>query len=165
MGIAIEGGIDFVSADQVRAGAQQAGLDPATTDALVDDYSRAQLGSLKVGRGTEDGIDVGPLIDADQQSKVAELVDDAVQKGASVRVGGSKGDGAGYFYQPTVLGSVPGNTFSYYDQVLDTTAMVGAVPPRYGWTGGEIGFDVYFSMARGNAKNPAMEMTKWFDTN
>lgn len=49
VGIAIEGGIDFVSADQVRAGAQQAGLDPATTDALVDDYSRAQLGSLKVG--------------------------------------------------------------------------------------------------------------------
>ncbi|WCJ43588.1 5-methyltetrahydropteroyltriglutamate--homocysteine methyltransferase [Euphorbia peplus] len=60
---------------------------------------------------------------------------------------------------------IPSNTFSYYDQVLDTTAMLGAVPPRYGWTGGEIGFDVYFSMARGNASVPAMEMTKWFDTN
>eukprot|EP00252_Welwitschia_mirabilis_P004465 TRINITY_DN147_c0_g1_i2.p1 TRINITY_DN147_c0_g1~~TRINITY_DN147_c0_g1_i2.p1 ORF type:complete len:789 (+),score=132.71 TRINITY_DN147_c0_g1_i2:71-2368(+) len=60
---------------------------------------------------------------------------------------------------------IPSNTFSYYDQVLDTTAMLGAVPPRYGWTGSEIGFDVYFSMARGNAKLPAMEMTKWFDTN
>ncbi|XP_058086671.1 5-methyltetrahydropteroyltriglutamate--homocysteine methyltransferase 2-like [Magnolia sinica] len=60
---------------------------------------------------------------------------------------------------------IPSNTFSYYDQVLDTTAMLGAVPPRYGWAGGEIGFDVYFSMARGNATLPAMEMTKWFDTN
>ncbi|KAH8952025.1 hypothetical protein BDL97_09G062800 [Sphagnum fallax] len=60
---------------------------------------------------------------------------------------------------------IPSNTFSYYDQVLDTTALVGAVPPRYGWTGGEIGLDVYFSMARGNATQPAMEMTKWFDTN
>nr|P93263.1 RecName: Full=5-methyltetrahydropteroyltriglutamate--homocysteine methyltransferase; AltName: Full=Cobalamin-independent methionine synthase isozyme; AltName: Full=Vitamin-B12-independent methionine synthase isozyme [Mesembryanthemum crystallinum]AAB41896.1 methionine synthase [Mesembryanthemum crystallinum] len=60
---------------------------------------------------------------------------------------------------------IPSNTFSYYDQVLDTTAMLGAVPPRYGWTGGEIEFDVYFSMARGNASVPAMEMTKWFDTN
>ncbi|XP_062082403.1 5-methyltetrahydropteroyltriglutamate--homocysteine methyltransferase 1 [Humulus lupulus] len=60
---------------------------------------------------------------------------------------------------------IPSNTFSYYDQVLDTTAMLGAVPPRYGWNGGEIGFDVYFSMARGNATVPAMEMTKWFDTN
>ncbi|GLJ47130.1 hypothetical protein SUGI_0995090 [Cryptomeria japonica] len=60
---------------------------------------------------------------------------------------------------------IPSNTFSYYDQVLDTTAMLGAVPSRYGWNGGEIGFDTYFSMARGNAKLPAMEMTKWFDTN
>ncbi|XVF19552.1 hypothetical protein REPUB_Repub11eG0121300 [Reevesia pubescens] len=60
---------------------------------------------------------------------------------------------------------IPSNTFSYYDQVLDNTAMLGAVPPRYGWNGGEIGFDVYFSMARGNASAPAMEMTKWFDTN
>jgi 5-methyltetrahydropteroyltriglutamate--homocysteine methyltransferase len=60
---------------------------------------------------------------------------------------------------------IPSNTFAYYDQVLDTTAMLGAVPPRYGWTGGEIEFDVYFSMARGNATVPAMEMTKWFDTN
>ncbi|KAL5720615.1 5-methyltetrahydropteroyltriglutamate--homocysteine S-methyltransferase [Ranunculus cassubicifolius] len=60
---------------------------------------------------------------------------------------------------------IPSNTFSYYDMMLDTTAMVGAVPPRYNWNGGEIGFDVYFSMARGNASLPAMEMTKWFDTN
>ncbi|PKA45815.1 5-methyltetrahydropteroyltriglutamate--homocysteine methyltransferase [Apostasia shenzhenica] len=60
---------------------------------------------------------------------------------------------------------IPSNTFSYYDQVLDATAMLGAVPDRYGWAGGEIGFDTYFSMARGNASVPAMEMTKWFDTN
>ncbi|XP_052175520.1 5-methyltetrahydropteroyltriglutamate--homocysteine methyltransferase-like [Diospyros lotus] len=60
---------------------------------------------------------------------------------------------------------IPSNTFSYYDQVLDTTAMLGAVPPRYNWTGGEIGFDTYFSMAGGNASVHAMEMTKWFDTN
>ncbi|MBA0647005.1 hypothetical protein Goklo_014919, partial [Gossypium klotzschianum] len=60
---------------------------------------------------------------------------------------------------------IPSNTFSYYDQVLDATSMLGAVPPRYGWNGGEIGFDTYFSMARGNASVPAMEMTKWFDTN
>ncbi|KAF5751665.1 Cobalamin-independent synthase family protein isoform 1 [Tripterygium wilfordii] len=60
---------------------------------------------------------------------------------------------------------IPSNTFSYYDQVLDTTALLGAVPARYGWNGNEIGFDTYFSMARGNASVPAMEMTKWFDTN
>ena len=55
---------------------------------------------------------------------------------------------------------IPSNTFSYYDQVLDTTAMLGAVPERYGWNGGEIGFDTYFSMARGNSSIPAMEMIK-----
>ncbi|KAE8710326.1 5-methyltetrahydropteroyltriglutamate--homocysteine methyltransferase [Hibiscus syriacus] len=60
---------------------------------------------------------------------------------------------------------IPSNTFSYYDQVLDATSMLGAVPPRYSWNGGEIGFDTYFSIARGNASVPAMEMTKWFDTN
>lgn len=60
---------------------------------------------------------------------------------------------------------IPSNTFSYYDQVLDTTAMLGAVPPRYSFAGGEIGLATYFSMARGNATLPAMEMTKWFDTN
>ena len=60
---------------------------------------------------------------------------------------------------------IPSNTFSYYDHMLDTTALVGAVPPRYEWTGGEIDFNTFFAMARGNAKQPAMEMTKWFDTN
>ncbi|XP_039161095.1 5-methyltetrahydropteroyltriglutamate--homocysteine methyltransferase-like [Eucalyptus grandis] len=60
---------------------------------------------------------------------------------------------------------IPSNTFSYHDHVLDSTAMLGAVPPRYGWDGGEIPFDVYSSMARGNGSVPAMEMTRWFDTN
>src|SRR5436190_3426059 len=40
------------------------------------------MGGLKVGRGTEDGVEVGPLVDADQLAKVEELVDDAVERGA-----------------------------------------------------------------------------------
>jgi hypothetical protein len=48
VGVAVEGGLDFVSADQIPAAAGKAGLDPATTAALVEDYSKAQLGSLKV---------------------------------------------------------------------------------------------------------------------
>ncbi len=66
-----------------------------------------RMGSLKVGRGTEEDVDVGPLIDEDQRSKVAELVEDALDKGASAVVGGSSLDGAGYFFEPTVLGGVP----------------------------------------------------------
>ncbi len=67
------------------------------------------------------------------------------------------------------LGIIPSNDFSFYDQVLDTTCMVGAVPERYNWNDGDIDLDLYFAMARGkkndNQNIPAMEMTKWFDTN
>ena len=66
-----------------------------------------RMGALTVGRGTEDGVDVGPLIDAKARDGVAELVDDAVAKGATVVIGGSPADGPGYFYQPTVLTDVP----------------------------------------------------------
>jgi 5-methyltetrahydropteroyltriglutamate--homocysteine methyltransferase len=63
---------------------------------------------------------------------------------------------------------VPVNDFSLYDQVLDTCALVGAIPPRFGWTGGTVDLDLLFAMARGGAGDEparAMELTKWFDTN
>src|SRR4051794_37104511 len=62
-----------------------------------------KLGVMKVGRGTEEGVEVGPLIDGDQRDKVSELVEDATGKGAKVLVGGGARDGAGYFFDPTVL--------------------------------------------------------------
>jgi 5-methyltetrahydropteroyltriglutamate--homocysteine methyltransferase len=64
---------------------------------------------------------------------------------------------------------IPSNDFSFYDQVLDTIAMVGAVPARYNFKGGNVDTATYFAMARGEQANgvdvTAMEMTKWFDTN
>ena len=65
------------------------------------------------------------------------------------------------------LDLVPVGDFSIYDHVLDTIAMVGAVPARFCFSGGELDMATYFSMARGNADSgiPAMEMTKWFDSN
>jgi 5-methyltetrahydropteroyltriglutamate--homocysteine methyltransferase len=69
------------------------------------------------------------------------------------------------------IGHIPSNDFSFYDHVLDTIAMVGAVPGRYGWRGPQVDGKTYFAMARGTAQKgttsgvPAMEMTKWFDTN
>ena len=60
---------------------------------------------------------------------------------------------------------VPSNDFSFYDQVLDTTCMVGAVPSRFGFSGSMVAPETYFAMARGSAQATAMEMTKWFDTN
>ena len=60
---------------------------------------------------------------------------------------------------------IPSNDFSLYDHVLDTCALVGAVPPRYDWKGGLVDSATYFAMARGNDKVTAMDMSKWFDTN
>jgi 5-methyltetrahydropteroyltriglutamate--homocysteine methyltransferase len=60
---------------------------------------------------------------------------------------------------------IPSNDFTHYDRVLDTVAMVGAVPERFAHAGGEVDLDTYFAMARGNEGATAMEMTKWFDTN
>jgi succinate-semialdehyde dehydrogenase / glutarate-semialdehyde dehydrogenase len=84
----------------------------------------ARMGAMKLGRGTEEGVEVGPLIDADQQGKVAELVGDAVGKGAKCLVGGSRVDGAGYFYEPTVLGDVPGDARLLREEIFGPVAPV-----------------------------------------
>ena len=82
-------------------------------DEVAEEFAEklaAKLGEMKVGRGTEDDVKVGPLIDATQRDKVAELVDDATGKGARGAVGGTERDGAGYFYDPTVLAGVSAAT-------------------------------------------------------
>jgi succinate-semialdehyde dehydrogenase/glutarate-semialdehyde dehydrogenase len=78
-------------------------------DRVQDEFAEKlaeKIGAMKVGRGTEDGVQVGPLIDAGQRDKVAELVRDATGKGAQAVVGGTARDGAGYFFDPTVLAGV-----------------------------------------------------------
>ncbi len=85
-----------------------------------------RMGSLKVGRGTEEDVDVGPLIDEDQRSKVAELVEDAVAKGASAVVGGSALDGAGYFYEPTVLADVSSGARVLTEEIFGPVAPVAS---------------------------------------
>jgi succinate-semialdehyde dehydrogenase/glutarate-semialdehyde dehydrogenase len=66
-----------------------------------------RMGGMTIGRGIEEGVQVGPLIDTAAVDKVTELVTDAVDAGAEVLTGGSAIEGAGYFYRPTVLGGVP----------------------------------------------------------
>ena len=60
---------------------------------------------------------------------------------------------------------IPSNDFSLYDHVLDTTAMLGAVPKRFSWSAGDVDLTTYFAMARGAEEIPPLDMTKWFDTN
>lgn len=64
---------------------------------------------------------------------------------------------------------IPSNDFSFYDHILDTSCLFGAVPERFNFAGGNVDLDLYFAMARGAQQGgvdvTAMEMTKWFDTN
>jgi len=74
------------------------------------------------------------------------------------------------FQKEQGLDVIPSNDFSMYDHILDTIALLGAVPARYGFAGGNVDADTYFAMARGGREGslkdvPAMEMTKWLDTN
>src|ERR687895_1887719 len=85
-----------------------------------------RMGSLKLGRGTEDDVKVGPLIDRPSREKVAELVQDALEKGATRVVGGEIPDGRGYFYPPTVLGNVPEEARVFHEEIFGPVAPVGA---------------------------------------
>ncbi len=96
---------------------------------LADEFARKlaeKMGSLKIGRGTEEGVEVGPLIDADQLGKVAELVDDAVAKGARVLCGGERVEGPGHFYKPTVLVDVPDDARLLKEEIFGPVAPIKA---------------------------------------
>ncbi|WES66282.1 NAD-dependent succinate-semialdehyde dehydrogenase [Microbacter sp. GSS18] len=76
---------------------------------VVDEFARRvtdRVKGLKVGRGTEDGVTIGPLIDDRAVAKAAALVGDAVERGAQVTTGGEAIEGAGTFYAPTVVADV-----------------------------------------------------------
>jgi succinate-semialdehyde dehydrogenase / glutarate-semialdehyde dehydrogenase len=93
---------------------------------VVDEFARRlaeQMGSLRIGRGSEEGVQVGPLIEAPARDKVHHLVDDAVARGARVLAGGEPVDGPGYFYRPTVLVDVPP------DAEMASTEIFGPVAP------------------------------------
>jgi succinate-semialdehyde dehydrogenase / glutarate-semialdehyde dehydrogenase len=85
-----------------------------------------RMGALKLGRGTDDGVQVGPLIDANAVEKVSELVGDAVAKGATAVVGGRAGDGRGYFYTPTVLADVPADARLLKEEIFGPVAPVAS---------------------------------------
>src|SRR2546423_1959229 len=98
-------------------------------ESLADDFARRlaeRMRSLKVGRGTEPDTDVGPLIDADQRAKVADLVSDAAGRGARVLVGGEPVDGRGYFFAPTVLADVQPGTRLLQEEIFGPVAPVAS---------------------------------------
>ncbi|MFA6574319.1 MAG: NAD-dependent succinate-semialdehyde dehydrogenase [Nocardioides sp.] len=83
----------------------------------------ARMGALTLGRGQDEGVDVGPLIDEKALETVSQLVTDAVHDGARVVTGGSAQDGPGFFYRPTVLVDVP------VDSAINVEEIFGPVAP------------------------------------
>jgi succinate-semialdehyde dehydrogenase / glutarate-semialdehyde dehydrogenase len=94
---------------------------------VADEFAEKLAGKLremKVGRGTEDDVKVGPLIDGTQRDKVAELVDHATGRGAEILLGGTKRDGAGYFYDPTVLTGIKADSRLLKEEIFGPVAPV-----------------------------------------
>jgi succinate-semialdehyde dehydrogenase/glutarate-semialdehyde dehydrogenase len=83
-----------------------------------------KMKSLKMGNGLDDGIAVGPLVNAETRDKVKELVDDAVKKGAKVLIGGKAPEGTGYFYPATVLTNVPDGAEMLREEIFGPVASI-----------------------------------------
>ena len=86
----------------------------------------ARMAGLRVGRGTEPGVQVGPLIDADQCGRLGELVEDALERGARVVMGAACMFGPGHFYSPTVLDGVPPGARLLREEIFGPVAPVAS---------------------------------------
>ena len=96
---------------------------------VMDDFAKRlaeQMSALPMGRGVDEGVRVGPLIDAGARQKVQALVEDAVGLGAEVVVGGQPADGPGFFYPPTVLAGVPESARMRHEEIFGPVAPVSS---------------------------------------
>ena len=96
-------------------------------ESLAEEFSTklaARMGALVVGKGTEKGVDVGPLITPQARDKVDELVQDALGKGARLLTGGRAVSGRGNFYEPTVLAEVPADSRCLSEEIFGPVAPV-----------------------------------------
>jgi succinate-semialdehyde dehydrogenase/glutarate-semialdehyde dehydrogenase len=105
-------------------------------ESIADEFAKRmaeRMATLKLGRGTEPGVDLGPLIDDRQRDIVAELVQDAVDKGAKLLTGGERvsvsaqpNATGGYFYAPTVLAQVPPGSRILSEEVFGPVAPISS---------------------------------------
>jgi succinate-semialdehyde dehydrogenase / glutarate-semialdehyde dehydrogenase len=94
---------------------------------VADEFTRRladRMGALRVGRGTEPGVQVGPLVDEASRDKVSSLVQDAVDVGATVLTGGEQVGDRGWFYAPTVLADVPEGATLLEEEIFGPVAPV-----------------------------------------
>ena len=84
----------------------------------------ARMGAMRMGNGLEDGVALGPLVNADTRDKVKTLVEDATAKGAKVLIGAKAPSGKGYFYPATVLTAVPDNAAMLREEIFGPVAAI-----------------------------------------
>src|SRR5215213_6306004 len=84
----------------------------------------AKMSGLKIGNGLDDGVSLGPLVNAEGRDKVVSLVDDAVRKGAKVLTGGKLPEGKGFFYPATVLTNVPDSAEMLREEIFGPVASI-----------------------------------------
>ncbi|MGV3016259.1 NAD-dependent succinate-semialdehyde dehydrogenase [Rothia sp. 88186D007BW] len=103
-------------------------------ESLAEEFSQKfaeKMGELKVGNGLDEGVTCGPLINKKAQDTMVDLVEDALTKGARVLTGGEKGEGTGYFYQPTVLIDVPLNARVIREEIFGPLAPILTFTDEY----------------------------------
>jgi succinate-semialdehyde dehydrogenase/glutarate-semialdehyde dehydrogenase len=96
-------------------------------ESIADEFTRMltdRMAGLPVGHGTQPDVVVGPLVNESQRATVADLVGDAVSRGARATTGGEPGEGDGYFYRPTVLADVPDDARILREEVFGPVAPV-----------------------------------------
>jgi succinate-semialdehyde dehydrogenase/glutarate-semialdehyde dehydrogenase len=96
-------------------------------ESVADEFSRRladRMGALRMGRGTDEGVDVGPLITERAREGVADLVADAVDNGGKILVGGEAPDRRGWFYPPTVIAEVPVGARVFQEEIFGPVAPV-----------------------------------------
>jgi succinate-semialdehyde dehydrogenase/glutarate-semialdehyde dehydrogenase len=82
------------------------------------------MAAMKVGPGLEPGVEVGPLVNASTRDKIEQLVDRAVEQGATVLTGGKRLDRPGYFFEPTVLVDLPEDAEILHEEIFGPVAPI-----------------------------------------
>lgn len=96
-------------------------------ESVAEEFSEklvAEFEKLNLGNGMDEGVTCGPLVESKALESIAALVDDAAEKGATIATGGKRGDGAGYFYEPTVITNVSRETRVAQEEIFGPVAPI-----------------------------------------
>ncbi len=104
-------------------GANRFYVHSSIADEFADRFA-AEMADLKVGPGLEEGVDVGPLVNASTRDKVQQLVDDAVSGGATILTGGKRPSMPGFFYEPTVVKNIDPKSEILHTEIFGPVAPI-----------------------------------------